>query len=245
MITKGTISIDTESEVVGQVNGLSVIDLGDHAFGHPSRITASVEIGNHGVVNIEREANLSGPTHSKGVLILSGYLQEKYAAKTPLGLTASLAFEQTYSGVEGDSASAAELCALLSALADLSIHQGVAMTGSINQRGEIQAVGRVTHKVEGFFDVCKRRGLDGHQGVILPASNVRHLALKREVIAAVAAGNFKIWAISSVDEAIELLMGVPAGLKQSDGSYPEGSVHAIVQARLIAMAQTLKELGTD
>lgn len=243
LIRQGTISIDTELEIVGQVNGLSVINLGDHTFGHPSRITASVGVGNRGVVNIEREANLSGPTHSKGVLILGGYLWEKYAAKTPLGLTASIAFEQTYSGVDGDSASGAELCALLSALGDLPIRQSLAMTGSINQRGEIQAVGGVTHKVEGFFDVCRPRGLDGRHGVILPASNVRHLALRREVIEAVAEGKFRIWAVSSVDEAIELLMGIPAGTRQADEVYPKGSVHALVQDRLSAMAQTLKELG--
>ncbi len=245
MIADGTIMIDTESNVVGQVNGLSVIDLGDHAFGHPSRITASVGVGSQGVVNIEREANLSGPTHSKGVLILSGYLREKYAAKTPLALTASLAFEQTYSGVDGDSASAAELCALLSALADAPIRQCVAMTGSINQRGEIQAVGGVTHKVEGFFDVCKGRGLDGRQGVILPASNVRHLVLRQEVTDAIARGEFRIWAIRTVDEAIELLTGCEAGVKQPDGAYAAGTVHASVQQRLTAMADSLKQFGSD
>lgn len=243
LVVEGTFNIDTSGEAVGQINGLSIIDMGDYAFGHPSRITASVGTGSEGVVNIEREAHLSGPTHSKGVLILGGYLRDKYAGTAPLALSASLAFEQTYSMIDGDSASAAELYTLLSALSGLPIHQGIAVTGSINQRGEIQAIGGVTRKIEGFFAVCKEQGLTGHQGVMIPASNVRHLSLKQEVIESVAAGQFHIWAAINTDEGIELLTGVAAGERRADGSYPEGSVHALVQKRLGQMASALRRAG--
>ena len=240
---QGAINIDTAADVVGQVNGLSIMDLGDHAFGHPSKITASVGIGADGLVNIEREVDLSGPTHSKGVMILGGYLREKYAQKVPIALSASLAFEQTYFGVDGDSASAAELCALVSALAELPIHQGIAITGSVNQWGQIQAVGSVTRKIEGFFDICERHGLSGEQGVIIPSTNVRHLMLKSAVISAVADGRFKIWPVETVDEAIELLMEAPAGDAQPDGSYSPGSVHERARNRLVAMAEALALAG--
>jgi predicted ATP-dependent protease len=245
LIEQGTIAIDTQSAVVGQVNGLSVLDLGDYAFARPSRITARVGMGTDGVVNLEREAKLSGPTHSKGVLILSGYLLGQYGQERPLGLSARLAFEQTYSEVDGDSASSAELYALLSSLAELPLKQGIAVTGSINQRGEIQAVGSVTLKIEGFFAVCQAHGLSGEQGVIIPEANVRHLMLKPAVVEAVARGQFHVWAIRGVDEGIELLTGVPAGARQADGSYPEGTVHARVQARLAGFAARLAELSAQ
>lgn len=243
VIQQGTIAIDTDASVVGQVNGLSVLDLGDHTFGQPSRITASVGMGSEGVINIEREAHLSGPTHNKGVLILSGYLREQYASNAPLALSAGLAFEQSYGGVDGDSASTAELCALISAIADVPIRQSIAVTGSINQRGQIQAVGGVTHKIEGFFAVCEARGLTGEQGVTIPASNVRHLVLKREVVKAVAEGKFRIWGLRTLDEALELLTGIPAGARAEDGSYPEGTVHYRAQRRLNQMAATLAQFG--
>lgn len=243
LIDEGTIAIDTGSKVVGQVNGLSVIDLGDYAFARPSRITARTGMGAEGLVNIEREVELSGPTHSKGVLILSGYLVGKYAQDHPLALSARLTFEQVYNEVDGDSASSAELYALLSSLANLPIKQSIAVTGSVNQRGEIQAVGGVTSKIEGFFEVCSAQGLSGDQGVIIPEANVRHLMLKPEVVEAVAKGRFRIWAIRSVDEGIELLTDVPAGEREPDGPYPEGTVHALVQHRLRTLAERLAEYG--
>jgi predicted ATP-dependent protease len=238
-IEEGTIAIDTHTEVVGQVNGLSVFDLGDYAFGRPSRITARVGLGEEGLVDIEREVKLSGPTHSKGVLILTGYLLGQYARDTPLAVSARLTFEQVYGEVDGDSASSAELYALLSALAEAPIRQGIAVTGSVNQRGEIQAVGGVVSKIEGFFAVCKALGLNGGQGVIIPAANVRHLMLKQEVVDAVAAGTFHVWAVRTVDEGIALLTGLPAGERLADGSFPDRTVHARVQARLGNLADRL------
>jgi predicted ATP-dependent protease len=243
LIDEGTMAIDTHTRVVGQVNGLSVLDLGDYAFARPSRITARTGVGADGVVNVEREVEMSGRTHSKGVLILSGYLLGQYAHDGPLALSARLTFEQVYDEVDGDSASSAELYALLSSLADLPIQQGIAVTGSVNQRGEIQAVGGVTHKIEGYFAVCQAQGLSGEQGVLIPATNVRHLMLRPEVVGAVARGEFHVWAVRSVDEGIALLTGVPAGERQADGSYPPGTVHARVQERLTGMARRLAEYG--
>jgi predicted ATP-dependent protease len=242
-IDAGTIVIDTVSQIVGQVNGLSVLDLGDYAFARPSRITARVGIGADGVVDIEREVELSGPTHSKGVMILSGYLLGTYATDHPLALSARLAFEQVYSGVDGDSASSAELYALLSALAELPIKQSIAVTGSVNQRGEIQAVGGVTTKIEGYFAVCRARGLTGEQGVLIPAANVRHLMLKPAVVEAVEKGLFHVWSASTIAEGIELLTGVPAGARLANGTYPEGTVHARVEHRLRDMADRLARFG--
>jgi predicted ATP-dependent protease len=242
-IMEGTLLIDVQTEVVGQVNGLSVYDLGDYAFARPTRVTARTSLGAQGVVNIEREVELSGKIHSKGVLILAGYLAGKFAQDKPLALTASLVFEQSYGEVEGDSASSAELYALLSSLANLPIRQGVAVTGSVNQRGEIQPVGGVTAKIQGFFDVCAARGLTGDQGVIIPAANVRHLALKDEVVRAIEEGRFHVWAVQSVDEGIELLTGVSAGECGSDGRYPAESVHGRVDAALRERAERLKEFG--
>ena len=241
MIARGTLLIDTEGAVVGQVNGLSVIDLGDYAFGKPSRITASVALGRAGVVDIEREVKLGGPIHSKGVMILSGYLSQKYAQDKPLTLSARLVFEQSYEGVEGDSASSTELYALLSALSGLPIKQGIAVTGSVNQHGEIQAIGGVNQKIEGFFDVCRVKGLTGEQGVMIPAANVQHLMLREDVVEAVRQGQFHIWAVRTVDEGIELLTGVPAGERGPDGRFPEGTVNYLVDERLREMARALQE----
>ena len=236
-IARGTLLIDTSGEVVGQVNGLSVLQLGRLAFGRPSRITARVRLGKGEVVDIEREVELGGPIHSKGVLILAGFLAARFAADRPFTLAATLVFEQSYGGVEGDSASSAELYALLSALSGLPIRQGVAVTGSVNQLGEVQAIGGVNEKIEGFFDVCRERGLDGRQGVMVPTSNVKHLMLRADVVEACAAGKFHVWAIGHVDEGIELLTGVPAGARGGDGAYPDGSVNALVASRLALLAE--------
>ncbi len=236
-IERGTILIDTAGARVGQVNGLSVVTLGGYAFGHPSRITARVRLGKGEVVDIQREVELAGPIHFKGVLTLSGFLGARYASDVPLSLSASLVFEQTYGEVEGDSASAAELLALLSALAELPLKQSLAVTGSVNQHGEIQAIGGVNEKIEGFFDLCQRRGLNGEQGVLIPAANVKHLMLKREVIAAVADGRFHVYPVATIDEALELLTGTVAGERGADGLFPEGSVNRLVEDRLLAMAE--------
>jgi len=234
---KGTILIDTQGERTGQVNGISVIDLGQFAFGHPSRITARVRLGKGEVIDIEREVELSGPIHSKGVLILSAFLAARYATDHPLSLSASLVFEQSYGAVEGDSASSAELYALLSALAELPIRQSLAVTGSVNQLGQVQAIGGVNEKIEGFFDLCKARGLTGAQGVIIPASNVRHLMLRQDVVDAVRHRQFNIYAVETVDQGMELLTGVPAGEREPDGKFSEGSINARVEARLITFAE--------
>ena len=236
-ILRGTILIDSSGERVGQVNGLSVIGLGNFAFGQPSRITARVRIGGGKVVDIEREVELGGPIHSKGVLILSSFLGARYAAEHPLSLSASLVFEQSYGGVEGDSASMAELCALLSALAQVPVRQSLAMTGSVNQHGEAQPIGGVNEKIEGFFDVCKARGLTGEQGVIIPASNVQHLMLRHDVVDAVQAGQFHVYPMRTVDEALGLLTGIPAGERDEEGNFPAGSVNQLVETRLRKLAE--------
>jgi predicted ATP-dependent protease len=220
--------------VVGQINGLTVFMLGSFSFGGPTRITANARLGEGEIVDIERETELGGPIHSKGVLILSSYLAARYAAEMPLSLRASLVFEQSYGGVEGDSASVAETCALLSALSDVPIRQSLAVTGSVNQHGRVQVIGGVNEKIEGFFDVCKSRGLDASHGVLIPAENVQHLMLRDDVIEAVRAGKFNVYPIASIDEAIELLTGVPAGQRDAAGTYPEGSVNRAVERRLQA-----------
>lgn len=242
-ILRETILIDTQGTKVGQVNGLSVIMLGNFSFGRPNRITARVRMGKGEVINIEREVELSGPIHSKGVLILAGFLGARYAANRPLSLTASLVFEQSYSGVEGDSASSAELYALLSAIAEAPIKQSFAITGSVNQHGQIQAIGGVNEKIEGFFDICKHRGLTGDQGVLIPASNVKNLILRQEVIAAVEAGQFQIYPIENVDQGIEILTGMPAGEQDEDGNYPQDTINGRVQAKLIKLAETREDFG--
>jgi len=242
-VLRGTLMIDTEGAKVGQVNGLSVVQPGRFAFGHPSRITARVRLGRGEVVDIEREVELSGPIHSKGVLILSGFLGARYSSDRPLSLSASLVFEQSYSGVEGDSASSAELYALLSALAETPIKQSLAVTGSVNQRGEVQAIGGVNEKIEGFFDLCHARGLTGEQGVLIPASNVKHLMLRRDVVEAVEAGKFHVYPVQTIDQGIALLTGLEAGERDSAGNFPEGSVNHRVEARLIALAEKRAAFG--
>lgn len=245
MTQRGTLLIDVEGEKVGQVNGLSVIDLGDIAFGHPTRITASVGVGREGLIDIEREAKLGGPTHTKGVLILAGYLMDKYAQDKPLALSARLVFEQSYSGVEGDSASSTELYAILSDLSGLPIKQGIAVTGSVNQRGEVQAIGGVNEKIEGFFELCRVKGLIGTQGVLIPAANEQNLMLKEEVVEAIRDGKFHIWGVKTIDEGIEILTGVKAGLRKEDRTFEEGTVNARVDRRLSELAQTLVKFGKD
>jgi len=233
--------IDTSGEKVGQVNGLSVMELAGESFGSPTRITARVRPGTGKLIDIEREVALGGPIHAKGVLILSGLLAGRYALDVPLSLSASLVFEQSYGGVEGDSASCAELYALLSALAELPLRQDLAVTGSLNQHGDVQAIGGVNEKIEGFFDLCAARGLSGEQGVIIPAANVQHLMLRADVVAACAAGRFAVHAVKHVDEGIALLAGVVAGERGADGSFAGGSVNARVEDRLRAFARVRKE----
>ncbi len=239
----GVIFIATEGSVVGQVNGLSVIDLGDYSFGQPGRITARTYMGEDGITHIERETEMSGPLHEKGVLTLQGYLGGTYAQDQPLLFNASITFEQTYSGVEGDSAASTELFALLSSLSQIPLRQDIGVTGSVNQRGEIQPIGGVNEKIEGFFRLCEKRGLTGSQGVIIPASNLDHLMLHEDVVTAVVANQFHIWPITSIDQGIELLTGVPTGLRNGDGSYPAGTVHHAVQTRLRQLAEELSKFG--
>jgi lon-related putative ATP-dependent protease len=227
-----TIMIDVDGEVVGQVNALSVYQIGDISFGRPSRITAETYMGKQGVVNIEREAKLSGKTHDKGVMILSGFLGRTFAQQYPLSLSISITFEQSYGGVDGDSASSTELYAIISSLSGIPIKQGIAVTGSVNQKGKIQAIGGVNHKVEGFFDVCQAKGLNGKQGVMVPQSNVKNLMLKKEVIDAVEEGKYHLYKVSTVEEGIEILTGVPAGNPDEEGNYPEGTVFGEVQKKL-------------
>jgi lon-related putative ATP-dependent protease len=240
LLADGTIMVDVSGAVPGQVNGLSVYDLGDFSFGKPSRITSRVYLGKAGVVDIEREAKLSGRIYNKGVLILTGYLGGRYAQDKPLSLSASLAFEQSYGDIEGDSASAAELVALLSAISEVPVKQGIAITGSINQRGELQPIGGVNEKIEGFFAVCKSRGLSGEQGVVIPKANVKNLMLKKEVVQAVNDGKFHVYAVGTVDETVALLTGMPAGERRDDGTWPEGTVNFLVDKRLREIARKLK-----
>jgi predicted ATP-dependent protease len=244
-IRRNTLLIETDGEVVGQINALSVMQIGAVAFGRPSRVTARVRMGRGKVVDIEREVELGGPLHSKGMLILSSFLASHYALDTPLSLWASIVFEQSYGGVDGDSASAAELFALLSALSEAPISQSFAVTGSVNQNGRIQAIGGVNHKIEGFFDVCADRGLTGRQGVLIPDSNVKHLALRSRVIEAVEAGRFRIIPIATIDEGITLLTGKDAGERQSGGSFPPDTINALVEKRLRGFAEKLKQFGSE
>jgi len=241
MIERGTILIDTDGERVGQVNGLAVLSLGDYGFGKPNRITASIGVGKEGIIDIEREAQMGGPTHTKGVLILSGYMNGKYARKKPLSLTARLVFEQSYSGVDGDSASSTELYAMLSALSGAPIRQYIAVTGSVNQKGDVQAIGGVNQKIEGFYEVCKVKGLNGNQGVMIPHSNAKNLMLKEEVVEAIRDGKFHIWPVETIDEGIEVLTGMKAGQRKPDGTYDDDTINHFVQRRLDEMAELIKE----
>jgi predicted ATP-dependent protease len=244
-IAKGTFRIETVGAAVGQMNGLAVYQLGDFAFGRPNRITAQVRLGSGNVVDIEREVKLGGPLHSKGVMILSGYLGAKFGVKFPLSVSATLVFEQSYGGVDGDSASAAELITLLSAIADVPLAQSFAMTGSVDQTGRVQAIGGVNEKIEGFFDVCEARGLTGSQGVLIPATNQRHLMLADRVIEAVEAGQFRIYAVETVDQAVELLSGLPAGEADGDGGFADGTFYAHVAKRLAQFAEARKKFGAS
>lgn len=242
-ILRGILMIDTQGLVTGQINALSVIELGDFAFAQPTRVTATSRLGEGDMVNIEREVKLSGAIHSKGVLILSSFLAARYAKNQPLAFSASLVFEQSYGMIEGDSASLAELCALLSNLADVPIRQSLAMTGSVNQLGQVQAIGAVNEKIEGFFDICAARGLNGEQGVLIPSANIDHLMLRHDVVAAAGAGKFHIHAVDHVDQAMELLTGLPAGQLQAGGDYPAGSVNQKVAARLAELTRLRKSFA--
>jgi lon-related putative ATP-dependent protease len=236
-ITRGIVLVDTDGAHVGRINGLSVVQLGAFAFGRPSRITARVRVGAGRVTDIEREAKLGGPLHSKGVMILWGFLAGRYALDVPLALAATLVFEQSYGGVDGDSASSAELYALLSALSEVPIRQSLAVTGSVNQQGEVQAIGGVNEKIEGFFDVCRARGLNGEQGVLIPRSNVQHLMLREDVVDAVKSGKFAIYAVDTIDEGIEILTGVKAGERGADGGFPTGTINRLVEDKLLSFAE--------
>ena len=233
--------INTKGSVVGQINGLAVMALGDLSFGKPSRITANVRLGRGEVIDIERQVELGGPLHSKGVMILSAFLGEMFGQKKPLALSASLVFEQSYSGVDGDSASAAELLVLLSALSRRPIKQGFAITGSVNQKGQIQAIGGVNEKIEGFFDICKQRGLRGRPGVLIPKANVQHLMLRADVVAAIGKGSFRIYPIDRIEEGVALMMGAPAGVLGPDGEFPSGSVYRLVSLRLDSFASAMRK----
>ncbi len=241
MIEEESLLIDTEGYEVGQINGLTVIKIGDYSFGKPARITASTYVGKNGIIDIEREIEMSGSSHSKGVLILTGYLGEQFAQEIPLSLTANLCFEQLYGGVDGDSASSTELYALLSSLSGIPISQSIAVTGSVNQKGYIQPIGGVNEKIEGFYQICKLRGLNGEQGVIIPKQNVRNLHLEDEIIEAVRKGKFHIYAISTIDEGIEILTGVPAGKKDKNGKFPLGTINYLAQEKLKKFAKISEE----
>ena len=235
-ILRGSVLIDTEGAKIGQINGLAVLQTGRFAFGKPSRITVRLRVGTGKVIDIEREVELGGPLHSKGVLILSSYLATRYATDRPLSLSASIVFEQSYGGVDGDSASSTELYALLSALAEVPIQQNLAVTGAVNQNGEVQAIGGANEKIEGFFDVCSARGLNGKQGVLIPQSNVKNLMLRRDVLAAVSDGQFHIYAVATIDEGIEILTGTAAGTRDKNGAFPAKSINGMVEARLHKLA---------
>ncbi len=241
MIEEGTILIDSDGMVVGQVNGLSIYNLGDYMFGKPSRITAKTSLGKAGIINIEREAEMSGPIHNKGVYILAGYLRGKYAQDKPITMSASLCFEQSYSGVEGDSASSTEIYALLSSLSGLPLRQDIAVTGSVNQKGEIQPIGGVNEKIEGFFDVCKAKGLTGRQGVMIPHLNVDDLMLRKDVVQAVKEGKFHIYPVRTIDQGIEILTGVEAGERMEDGRFKEGTVNDLVDKKLRELGMKIRE----
>ena len=243
LIREGTIFIDTDGDIIGQINGLAVYQLGDYKFGMPSRVTVRTYLGKSGIINIEREAKLSGAIHDKGLLILSGFFGERFGSDKPLTLSASICFEQNYAGVDGDSASSTELYALLSSLSRLPLKQDIAVTGSVNQLGKIQPIGGVNEKIEGFFAVCKTRGLTGEQGVIIPESNCKNLMLKNEVIKAVELGQFSIWTVSTIDQGIEILTGIEAGTLQDDGTWTTGSVNDRVNKRLLEMAEISMQFG--
>jgi predicted ATP-dependent protease len=240
MIIEGTIIIDT-AEKIGQINGLAVLDLGDYSFGKPSRITARTYAGKAGVVNIERETKMSGKIHEKAILIITNYLGSRYAAKKPISLSASITFEQLYDMVEGDSASCAELYALLSSIANIPLRQNIAVTASMDQNGDVQPVGGINEKIEGFFDLCRLIGLDGSHGVIIPARNVKNLMLKKDVVDAVRDGKFSVYPIERADEGLEILTGMQVGELREDGTYPEGTVNYLVVKRLTEISESMEK----
>ncbi|MDP2971143.1 MAG: AAA family ATPase, partial [Deltaproteobacteria bacterium] len=241
MIDDGTILIDSDGMVAGQVNGLSVYNLGDYAFGKPSRITVKTSLGKAGIINIEREVEMSGPIHNKGVYILSGYLRDRYAQDKPITMSASICFEQSYSGVEGDSASSTELYGLLSSLSGLPLRQDIAVTGSVNQKGEVQPIGGVNEKTEGFFEVCKAKGLTGKQGVMIPHLNIDDLMLRKDVVQAVQEGKFHVYPVKTIDQGIAILTGVEAGERLEDGRFKEGTVNDLVDRKLEELGKKIKE----
>ena len=241
MILEGTLIIDTEGAKVGQVNGLAVLDMGDYSFGKPSRITASTYAGKAGVINIERETKMSGRIHEKAVLIITHYIGSTYASKKAISFTASITFEQLYDMVEGDSATCAELYVILSSLSGLTLKQNIAVTGSMDQKGDVQPIGGVNEKIEGFFELCKMRGLDGSQGVIIPSKNVPHLMLKKEVVDSVREGKFSIYPIDRVEEGMEIFTDKPMGKMQEDGTFPEDTVNHLVMKRLVEITESFKD----
>ena len=240
-IHRGTVLIDTEGKVTGQINGLSVLQLGEFCFGQPSRITATTRLGSGKVVDIEREIELGGPIHSKGVLILSSFIAARYSRKSPFSIAASVVFEQSYGHIEGDSASLAELCVILSAIAQIPLRQDLALTGSINQLGHVQPIGGVNEKIEGFFDICAKKGLTGTQGVIIPETNIKHLMLRWDVVHAAESGQFNIYAVTTIDDALELLTGMDAGIANEQGSYPLESFNGQVEAKLLQFTMIKKD----
>jgi lon-related putative ATP-dependent protease len=242
-VAEGTVLLDFEGAKVGQINGLALLNQGDHEFAQPSRITATTAVGRNGIIDIEREARMSGSVHTKGVLILSGFLRDRFAQKKPLALTASLTFEQSYGGIDGDSASSAELYAILSSLSEVPLRQGVAVTGSVNQKGEIQPIGGVNRKIEGFFDLCRIVGLSGTQGVMIPSRNMRHLMLRKDVIEQVRKGQFHIWAVSTIEEGLRVLTGVEPGVPGEDGTYPPGTIYHGVDQKLSHLAENVRRFG--
>jgi predicted ATP-dependent protease len=241
----GTYLLDVEGEKIGEINGLAVVGAGEYSFGKPSKITVSTYRGKSGLINIEREARTSGRIHDKGVMIIHGFMGYKYAQERPLALSASIVFEQLYSGVDGDSASSTELYAIMSSLAEAPINQGIAVTGSVNQRGQIQPIGGVNEKIEGYYKVCKIKGLTGEQGVIIPHQNVNNLMLNEEVVQAVKEGKFHIYPVKTVDEGIEILTGIPAGCKDSKGCYEEGTIHYLVDKKLRKYLEPVEEEKID
>lgn len=245
LLENGTIMLDTKGEVIGQINALTIVDTGDYSFGKPSRITANTFMGEKGIVNIEREVEISGTSHSKGIMILSGYIGQRYAQDIPLSLTASLCFEQLYGGIDGDSASSAELYAVLSSLAEVPIKQNFAVTGSVNQKGEIQPIGGVTEKIEGFFELCKLRGLNGEHGVIIPHQNIKNLVLNDEVVEACREGSFNVYAVKTIDEGIELLTGKKAGNKNQNGKYPAGTINYFVYEKLKKFSKAASNITSN
>jgi ATP-dependent Lon protease len=241
MITDGTILLDIEGAKVGQVNGLTVFDIGDYTFGRPARITVETGVGRSGLINVEREADMSGRTYNKGVLILDGYIRRMYAQDKPVTMNASICFEQSYSGIDGDSASSTEIYGLLSSLAEVPLRQDIAVTGSVNQKGEIQPIGGVNEKIEGFYEVCSFKGLSGEQGVLIPARNKVDVMLSKNIVNAVQAGRFHIYAINTIDEGIEILTGIKAGRRRKDGKFDKDSVHGRVDERLRRFHEQLSD----